>query len=350
MRPTLVLTNSSAGNKILQIKPDNPDLVPLGASGLLVSPIGLGCMGMSTAYGPADDTASVATIHRAIDLGVNFFDTADLYGAGCNERLVGAAVREKRSAVILATKFGHVWQGEATGTICGRPAYVRQSCENSLRRLNTEYIDIYYQHRVDTDTPIEDTVGEMARLVEEGKVRHLGLSEASAATLATAHSVHPIAALQSEYSLWSRDVEDKILPACEQLGIGFVAYCPLGRGFLSGRIQTLEGLQDDDWRRGRPRFMGANLQRNQDLLKTLGAIALNLQCTMAQVSLAWLLHRKSKPIPIPGTKRRKYLEENWQARSVTLAATDLAALDHAFQTDNISGERYGAPDLMRTNR
>ena len=280
----------------------------LGHPGLQVSAIGLGCMGMSEFYGATDESEAVDTIHRAIDLGVTFLDTADIYGSGHNERLVGRALRGRRDAVVLATKFGNVRDadGKFIG-INGRPDYVRDACEASLKRLGVDVIDLYYQHRVDPDTPIEDTVGAMAALVAEGKVRYLGLSEAGAETIRRADAVHPIAALQSEYSLWTREVESEILPTVRELGIGFVPYSPLGRGFLTGQITKIEDLDADDWRRNGPRFQGENFQRNLDLVKKVKNLADTKGCTPAQLALAWVLAQGEDMVPIPGTKRRKYL-------------------------------------------
>ena len=283
----------------------------LGKSGLKVSPIGLGCMGMSEFYGPRDEAEAIATIHRALDLGVNFLDTADMYGLGANETLVGKAIRDRRSQVVLATKFGNV--RDATGKflgINGRPEYVRSACDASLKRLGLDVIDLYYQHRVDPQVPIEETVGAMRDLVTAGKVRFIGLSEAGPETIRRAAKVHPIAALQTEYSLWSRDVESEILPLCRELGIGFVAYSPLGRGFLAGKIRKLEDLAEGDWRRNAPRFQAENLKRNLELMRRVERTAKAKRCTPAQLALAWVLAQGEDVVPIPGTKRRLYLEEN----------------------------------------
>ncbi len=326
---------------------------PLGNSGARVSAIGLGCMGMSEFYGPGDDQESIRVIHRALDLGLNFLDTADMYGVGRNEELVAKAIKSRRDQVFLATKFGNVRgpNGEYLG-INGSPEYVRSACEASLRRLGVETIDLYYQHRVDTTTPIEDTVGAMKELVQAGKVRYLGLSEASPATLRRASRVHPIAALQTEYSLWTRDVETAILPACRELGIGFVAYSPLGRGFLSGKIKTTEALAENDWRRKNPRFQEENLKKNTDLLGTLERIADRHDATPAQITLAWLLHRGGDIIPIPGTKRIRYLEENIAAVDLDLRAEDIEELNSAFPPDAAAGLRYaeGAMKVIDTGR
>jgi aryl-alcohol dehydrogenase-like predicted oxidoreductase len=323
----------------------------LGRSSLLVSALGLGCMGMSEFYGPRDDEESIRTIRRAIDLGVTFFDTADMYGPFVNEELVGKALRPHRASVVIATKFGNVRgpKGERLG-INGRPEYVRQACEASLRRLGVETIDLYYQHRVDPNTPIEETVGAMSRLVEEGKVRFLGLSEAAAETIRRAARVHPIAALQTEYSLWTRDVEAGILKTCRELGIGFVAYSPLGRGFLTGAFRTADALHETDFRRGSPRFQDENIKKNLVLVERIERIASRIPCTPAQIALAWLLAQGEDIVPIPGTKRRTYLEDNVGAVDVTLTPEDLRALDEAAPAGAPAGLRYPEAVMSSVNR
>ncbi|MDH3259221.1 MAG: aldo/keto reductase, partial [Deltaproteobacteria bacterium] len=297
----------------------------LGKNGPKVSAIGLGCMGMSEFYGPRDEQESLATLDRAFELGVTFLDTADMYGPYTNEMLVGRAIKGRREKVFLATKFGIVRDPAEPGKrkVSGKPDYVRTACEGSLKRLGVEVVDLYYQHRVDPDTAIEETVGAMARLVEEGKVRYLGLSEASPKTIRRAHAVHPITALQTEYSLWSRDPEDEILGVCQELGIGFVAYSPLGRGFLSGTITRFEDLAEDDFRRISPRFQGENFKRNLDLVERIREIAKEKNCTLSQLALAWILAQGDTIVPIPGTKRRTYLEENAGAVSIRLTTDDL---------------------------
>lgn len=313
---------------------------PLGSQGLMVSEQGLGCMGMSEWYGAADDAESVATIERALELGITFFDTADVYGPFTNEVLVGHVLRPHRSSVVIATKFGNLRgpKAERLG-ISGKPEYVREACEASLRRLGTDYIDLYYQHRVDPETPIEQTVGAMANLVKAGKVRYLGLSEATAEDIRRAHAVHPIAAVQTELSLWSRDPEADILPTCRELGIGFVAYSPLGRGFLTGAISTPDDFEADDFRRISPRFQGENFTRNLELVEHVKALAANKGCTPAQLALAWTMHIEGV-VPIPGTKRRKYLEENVAANEIRLTAEELAAIDAVLPAGAAAGDRY----------
>jgi aryl-alcohol dehydrogenase-like predicted oxidoreductase len=310
-------------------------------SELTVSALGLGCMGMSEFYGRGDDAESIATIHRAMDLGVDFLDTADMYGIGRNEKLVGRALRGRREQVVLATKFGNVRgpQGEFLG-VSGRPDYVRAACEASLKRLGVEVIDLYYQHRVDPATPIEETVGAMAELVRAGKVRYLGLSEAAPATLRRACAVHPIAALQTEYSLWTRDPESEILATCRELKVGFVAYSPLGRGFLTGRFQTTVDLAEDDFRRHHPRFEGQNLQRNLRLAEAIKEMAGEKGCTPAQLALAWVLAQGADIVPIPGTKHVRYLEENLGALQVRLTADELRRIEAVFPQGVTAGQRY----------
>jgi aryl-alcohol dehydrogenase-like predicted oxidoreductase len=320
----------------------------LGKSSLVVSALGIGCMGMSEFYGNTDDAESIATIRHAIDRGVTLLDTADMYGTGHNEELIAQAIDGRRHEVALATKFGNV-RGEG-GTflgVSGKPEYVRQACEASLRRLRVATIDLYYQHRVDTDVPIEETVGAMARLVEQGKVRYLGLSEAAPQTIRRAHATHPIAALQTEYSLWTRDPEDGVLSVCRELGIGFVPYSPLGRGFLTGQFKKIQDLAENDYRRRTPRFQGENFQRNLQLVDQIREIAAEKKCTLAQLALAWVLAQGEDLVPIPGTRRVKYLDENIGALNVKLATADLAHIDEIAPRGATAGARYHAEGMKR---
>ena len=324
----------------------------LGSSGLSASAIGLGCMGMSEFYGDGDEAESIATIHRALDLGCTFLDTADMYGPYKNEELVGRAIKGRRKEVVLATKFGIVRDpvNNMVRSISGKPDYVRQACDASLKRLGVDVIDLYYQHRVDPGTPIEETVGAMAELVRAGKVRYLGLSEAGVETLRRAHKVHPIAALQSEYSLWSRDPEDGVLACCRELGIGFVAYSPLGRGFLSGEIKRFDDLAANDYRRFSPRFQGDNFAKNLALVERIKQIAAAKRCTPSQLALAWTLAQGDDIVPIPGTKRRKYLEENLAAADLALSAAELARIDEVSPKGAAAGQRYPEAMMQFVNR
>jgi aryl-alcohol dehydrogenase-like predicted oxidoreductase len=321
----------------------------LGTQGLVVSAMGLGCMGMSEFYGPRDESEATATIHRALELGIDFLDTADMYGPFTNEKLVGRAIGDRRDRVIVATKFGNQ-RGEdgAFLGVNGKPEYVRKACDGSLQRLGIDHIDLYYQHRVDTSVPIEETIGAMADLVKQGKVRFLGMSEAAPATIRRAHRVHPISALQTEYSLWSRDPENEILPAVRELGIGFVAYSPLGRGFLSGKIKSLDDLDENDWRRRNPRFQGPNFGKNLDVVRRVEEIAREKQVTPAQLALAWVMAQGRDIVPIPGSKRRAHLEENAAGAGVRLSDRDLQRIDAAFPRGIAAGERY--PDMSLVNR
>jgi aryl-alcohol dehydrogenase-like predicted oxidoreductase len=321
----------------------------LGTAALEVSALGLGCMGMSEFYGPSDDTESIAVIHRALELGVTFLDTADMYGPFVNEELVGRAIAGRRNEVVLATKFGNVRgeHGERLG-IRGDAEYVRECCDASLRRLGVDHIDLYYQHRVDINVPIEETWGALAELVEAGKVRHLGISEASAESIRRAHAVHPVTALQSEWSLWSRDIEDEIVPTARELGIGLVPYSPLGRGFLSGQIRSIDDLAPDDFRRHSPRFAGENFERNLELVQRVQQLAKDKDCTPGQLALAWLLHQGEDIAPIPGTKRIAYLEENVGALDVELTSEDLRQIDQFAPVGVAAGDRYA--DMSLINR
>ena len=323
----------------------------LGNQGLEVSALGLGCMGMSEFYGSGDEQEAISTIHQAIDLGVNFLDTADMYGPFTNEKLVGRAIKDRRDRVIIATKFGNVRSAEGGWLgINGKPEYVRKSCDESLQRLGVDVIDLYYQHRVDLTVPIEETVGAMAELVQQGKVRYLGLSEAAPATIRRAQAIHPISALQTEYSLWSRDPEDEILPTLRELGIGFVPYSPLGRGFLTGAIASPDDFAPDDFRRVSPRFQGENFAKNLELVEQVKAIANEKGITAGQLALAWLLVQGDNIVPIPGTKRRKYLEENIGAVTVTLTTEDIHRINAVAPQGIAAGDRYPAQNMSALNR
>lgn len=323
----------------------------LGTNGPEVSTFGLGCMGMSDFYGPVEDARSIEVIHRALDMGINFFDTADMYGVGHNEELLGRSLGHRRDEVVIATKFGNKRAPDGTFLgVDGRPEYVREACEASLRRLGVDVIDLYYQHRVDPNTPIEETVGAMAELVEEGKVRHLGLSEAAPETIRRAHAVHPITALQTEYSLWTRDPEEELFPLCAELGITFVAYSPLGRGFLTGAIRSPEDLAEDDWRRNNPRFQGENFDKNLQLVDAVSEMAKEKGCTPAQLALAWVLAQSDRIVPIPGTRRIERLEENVGALEVQLNSEDLERFDAIAPIGAAAGTRYPEPLMGALNR
>jgi aryl-alcohol dehydrogenase-like predicted oxidoreductase len=323
----------------------------LGTQGLIVSELGLGCMGMSEFYSGRDDNEAIATIHHALELGVTFVDTADMYGPFTNEELVGQAIKDRRERVVLATKFGNMRSPEGGFLgVSGKPDYVRQCCNDSLKRLGVEVIDLYYQHRVDPTVPIEDTIGAMAELVQQGKVRYLGMSEAAPATIRRAHAVHPISALQTEYSLWSRDPEDEILPTIRELGIGFVPYSPLGRGFLSGAFKTVDDLAPDDYRRNSPRFQGENFARNLELVEQIQAIAAEKGVTASQLALAWLLAQGEDIVPIPGTKRRAYLEENIAAADILLTKDDLSRIEAVAPKGVAAGDRYPMQTMGTVNR
>ena len=317
----------------------------LGAQGLVVPALGLGCMGMSQSYGPADEQESLATIHRAIDLGMTFLDTADIYGPATNERLVGRAVAGRRDAIVLATKFGNQRLDDGTRVVNGRPDYVHQACDASLERLGVDHIDLYYQHRVDRSVPVEDTWGALAELVEAGKVRYLGISEAAPDTVRRAHAVHPVTAGQYEWSLFSRDLEDELVPTLRELGIGVVAYSPLGRGFLSGRISSPDDFGEDDFRRNHPRFTGENFDRNLELVERVRELAERKGATPSQLAIAWVLAQGGDVVPIPGTKRRRYLEENLGALEVELTPDDLAAIEEVTPRGSVAGDRYN-PQMM----
>jgi aryl-alcohol dehydrogenase-like predicted oxidoreductase len=322
----------------------------LGTDGLTVSEEGLGCMGMSEFYGTTDEPESIATIHRALELGVTLLDTADIYGTGANERLVGRAIADRRDQVVLATKFGIVRDPDNPQHrgVNGRPEYVIKACDASLQRLGVDHIDLYYQHRVDPDVPIEETVGAMASLIDDGKVRYLGLSEALPETIRRAQAVHPIAALQSEYSLWTREPEDEVIPTLRELGIGLVAYSPLGRGFLTGRFESPDGFPEGDFRRSNPRFQGENFRRNLELVQRVRELAAEHDCSPGQLALAWVVHRGQDIVPIPGTKRRRYLEENVGATEIALSDEDLRRIDEAAPVGAAAGDRY--PDMSSVSR
>jgi aryl-alcohol dehydrogenase-like predicted oxidoreductase len=340
----------ASGN--IRLEEGSVDQRNLGSEGLVVSELGLGCMGMSEFYGTGDEEESIATIHRAIELGITFLDTADMYGPFTNEKLVGTAIAGRRDEVVLATKFGNVRgeDGSFLG-VSGRPDYVREACDASLSRLGVDHIDLYYQHRVDPETPIEETVGAMKELVEAGKVRYLGLSEAGSETIRKAHAVHPISALQSECSLFTRGVEDEVLPIVRELGIGFVPYSPLGRGFLTGRWRSIEDMPENDTRSARfPRFAEENFQKNVDLADRVREVADGKGITPGQLALAWLLAQGNDIVPIPGTKRRKYLEENARAADVTLTEDDLASIEEAMPRGSAAGERYGEEQMRAVGR
>jgi len=322
----------------------------LGSQGLVVSELGLGSMGMSQFYGPRDDAESTATLERGIDLGLDFFDTADIYGTGHNEELVGKVMRKHRNRVVIATKFGNLVLPDGTRAINGRPEYVRSACDASLKRLGVDHVDLYYQHRVDKNVPIEDTVGAMADLVREGKVRYLGLSEAGENTIRRAHAVHPITALQSEYSLWERGLEARIIPVLRELGIGLVPFAPLGRGFLTGAVKRAEEYPETDFRRNDPRYQGANFDANMKAAAAVRDIAARKGATPAQIALAWLLHKGPDIVPIPGTKRRRYLEENVGAINVPLSAEEMAQLDAALPPEKVAGPRYNAKQMAMVDR
>ena len=321
----------------------------LGNQGLVVSALGLGCMGMSQSYGPADEQESLATIHRAIDLGMTFLDTADIYGPSTNEQLVGRAIAGRRDDVVLATKFGNQRLDDGTRVVNGRPDYVHQACDASLGRLGVDHIDLYYQHRVDRSVPVEDTWGALAELVEAGKVRYLGISEAAPETVRRAHAVHPVTAGQYEWSLFSRDLEDELVPTLRELGIGVVAYSPLGRGFLSGRITSPDDFGEDDFRRNHPRFTGENFARNLELVERVRDLAEGKGATPSQLAIAWVLAQGDDVVPIPGTKRRRYLEENLGALEVELTPADLAAIEEVTPRGSVAGDRYNAQMMANVN-